>query len=96
VQLPAATAVGPIPHANGAAAYLGRPAIDLKRDTNLPAVVSFDPGHFDLEFTHRLARLAGLPLFRSSVRGHRSEVMFGVLVVVLCSDHIAGQALSSS
>ena len=38
----------------------GRPAIDLKRDTNLLASAGrFDPGHFDLEFSHRLARLPG-------------------------------------
>src|SRR5258707_418970 len=30
-------------------------------------------------------------LCRSSVRGHRSEIMFSVLVVVLRPDHIAGQ-----
>ena len=29
----------------------------------------------------------------SSVRGHRSEIMLGVLVVVLGRDHIAGQGL---
>jgi hypothetical protein len=38
----------------------GRPAIDLERDPNLLASAArFDPGHFDLEFAHRLARLAG-------------------------------------
>ncbi len=38
----------------------GRPAIDLKRDTNLsilPASAGrLDPRHFDLEFTHRFTR----------------------------------------
>ena len=30
-----------------------------------------------------------------SVRAHRSKIMFGVLVVVLRSDHIVGQGFSS-
>src|SRR5260370_33812216 len=34
-------------------------------------------------------------LCRSSVRAHRSEIMFSVLVVVLRPDHIAGQGFSS-
>ena len=29
-------------------------------------------------------------LCRSSIRGHRSEIMFAVLVVVLRRDHVAG------
>ena len=39
----------------------GRSAIDLKRDANLLAPAGrFDPGHFDIEFAHRLARLVDL------------------------------------
>src|SRR2546422_2706869 len=34
-------------------------------------------------------------LCRSSVRGHRPEIMFSVLVVVLRPDHIAGLGFSS-
>ena len=32
---------------------------------------------------------------RFSVRAHRSEIMFGVLVVILCPDHIADLGFST-
>ena len=35
-----------------------------------------------------------VPLCRSSVQGHRSEIMFGVLVVVFCRDCVAALGFS--
>jgi hypothetical protein len=34
-------------------------------------------------------KLQERPLSRSSIRGHQSEIMFGVLVVVFCPDCVA-------
>jgi hypothetical protein len=34
------------------------------------------------------------PLSRSSIRGHQSEIMFGVLVVVFCPDWVAALGFS--
>ena len=34
-------------------------------------------------------------LCRSSVRGHRPEIMFGVLVVVFCSNCVSGLGFST-
>jgi hypothetical protein len=66
---------------------------------SVPKVVSptiFDPrfGERRIDTRNRIEPLARL-LFRSSVRGHRSEIMFSVLVVVLRPYHIAGQGFSS-
>ena len=43
--------------------------------------------------THCAIPMASL-LRRSSVRGHRSEIMFGVLVVVFCPDYVAALGFS--
>ena len=39
-------------------------------------------------------KLQERPLSRSSIRGHQSEIMFGVLVVVFCPDWVAALGFS--
>ncbi|SRR6266446_106140 len=78
--------------ASGAAALTFSIPADLLHRSNPPG--SATCGHWPrfIRSPHRRP-FAGL-LCRFSARGHRSEIMLGVLVVVFCPDYIAGLGLS--
>src|SRR5258705_8145959 len=78
------------------------PVVGLRRKLPAFAGAKYPGGNFrehmltqNLEAfrTHCAIPMASL-LRRSSVRGHRSEIMFGVLVVVFCPDYVAALGFS--